>query len=141
MPEHQLSQHRPIISGNWGDMAIMGLVIALILWILRRQSTIADNFENSITSIKTEIVTYKESWDTRKDGLFEAINRVCHERQSACSGIVDQKLRGVDSQVATICRKIDEVKQDRSKKWEKQEKINEDVLRLKEGFGKHEGTL
>jgi hypothetical protein len=126
--------HSGFAIGGWADTGLMVLIIALILWILRRQSAITDGinkkmdaFNSRIGEVSSEIIGYRESWDTRKVGILKGFDRVCHERQESCSGLVDSKLENIDTQFGHVCRKFEDMKRDRERKWEKQEKINERI--------------
>ena len=134
MPESN-DQHHGGSIGAWADTGLMVLVIALIIWLLRRQSVITDNIGNKmdgftarIEAINGEIVAYKESWDTRKEGLLDIVANLCHERQDACASHMLTRIAGVERQAQSVCKKIDEVKTDRTRKWDKQEELNQKLL-------------
>lgn len=106
---------------------MMAFIVVLILWILRRQSTITDSLGAKITTVSEEVVGYKESWESRKDGILKSFDSICHERQGACASLVDSKLENVDMQFGHVCRKFEDIKRDREKKWEKQERFNDRI--------------
>jgi hypothetical protein len=141
MPEENHDQGEFAI-GGWADTGLMVLIIALILWILRRQSAITDGigkkmdaFNGRIGEVNTAIVEYKESWDTRKLGILKGFDSVCHERQASCAGLVDSKLDNIDTQFGHVCRKFEDMKRDREKKWEKQGHLNDHLSGIS-GLGK-----
>jgi hypothetical protein len=128
------NNHDEIIS--WADTALMAFIVVLIIWILRRQGTITDNisskletFDTKLGNLNSEIIGYKESWDTRKNGILKSFDSLCHERQGACAGLVDTKLEGIDKSFKHVCSKFDDIKRDRERRWQKQDGINEDFLR------------
>ena len=142
MPD-QSQKSGGIVLGGWADTALMAFIVVLILWILRRQGTITDKigdkldgFQKEIGSVKAEVVGYRESWEKRKDGLLETFNRICHERQESCAGLVDTKLEGVDKSFSHVCTKVNEIKRDRERRWSKQDEINADVIRIKNGLNR-----
>jgi len=129
--------------GGWADTALMAFIVVLIIWILRRQSVISDmvgtkcdDLSREIKETNSEIVGYKESWEKRKEGLLETFDRICHERQGACAGLVDAKLEGVDKSFSHVCGKFEEIKHDRELRWSKQDEINADVIRMKNGINR-----
>jgi len=144
MSESQSGQNSGGVGlGGWADTALMAFIVVLVLWVLRRQSTITDGlgkslngFSKEIKAINSEVVGYKESWEKRKEGLLETFNRICHERQEACAGLVDAKLEGVDKSFSHVCGKFEEIKHDRELRWSKQDEINADVIRMKNGINR-----
>ena len=122
--------------GAWADTGLMALIIVLVLWILRRQSVITDNigtkldrFSAKITKVDDDITAYKESWDARKEGLLDIVSRLCHERQDACGTHMQTRIEGVQKQAEQACRKIENIRQSREKKWDDQEKLNRELLK------------
>ncbi len=134
------------VIGAWADTGLMALIIVLVLWILRRQTTITDNIANSIDQqnqkieqVDHKVQEYKDSWDIRRDGMVETFNRICHERQGACSNLVatqltagrdaaDAKMANFNTRLDHACRKIEDLKTRRDKRWARQDQINDRLL-------------
>jgi hypothetical protein len=124
------------LAGGWADTGLMVLMIALVLWILRRQTVITDDigtkldrFSAKITKVDGDIAAYKDSWDARKEGLLDIVSRLCHERQDACGKYMQTPIEGVQKQNEQACKKIEGIRHSREKKWDDQEKLNRELLK------------
>ena len=76
-----------------------------------------------------ELKLESETKNSRKE-IIEVFQDVCHERQGACGRLRDAMLSSVESQAKAACIKIGKVAEDREKRWEKQEIINDQIKRV-----------
>ena len=58
MPESHAHESGGIAIGGWADTGLMVLIVALVLWILKRQGAITDNLKSQMDTVKAEIVEY-----------------------------------------------------------------------------------
>lgn len=138
-------------------LSILGLVCGFIIAVFRRQGSIRDSMnlqvgtiQDKIDSTKTEILTdvkevdravdsYKESWDARREGIIAVMVAHCADHRGLCTtGMIERIdhvekrcMNGVQSvglKSETACKKIEEIKRQRERRWDKQEAINAKIL-------------
>lgn len=68
----------------------------------------------------------EENKTVRRD-IVEMFQQICHERQDACGRLRDAKLAAVENVCKAQCNKIHGMIDDRNKKWERQEVINDTI--------------
>jgi uncharacterized protein HemX len=97
-------------------------VIAVLAYFLKKQNDKIESMDAKLGQLR-ELLS-GELKLTKKEvvGLFHDI---CHERQESCYKVVATRLEGMQRSYDVLCQKIDLLRQDRAKDWDRQYSINE----------------
>lgn len=140
-----MSWFSPEVALTGGGTVIMGV----IGYFLKKQSDKIDNTAAAVTTLATKnaesIAALSDKFETRIDRLEEKMELdaksnkqetiqifqdICHERQNACKLLRDEKLARVEAQTKVFCAKVERISEDRDKKWQKQDDLNERIKRV-----------
>lgn len=83
---------------------------------------IDENFSKKIDQLEFKLEAETKSTKTEIVQIFQDI---CHERQGSCGRLRDAKLDIITVATKNCCVKIQKVIDDRERKWDKQEQLNE----------------
>lgn len=97
-------------------------VVAVVGYFLKKQNDKIDSVDVKLATITRDL---KEEMKVTKKDMVDLFQDVCHERQGACSKLVDTKLENIKTVGTAICSKIEGIKADRFERWRKQELIND----------------
>ena len=90
-------------------------------------TTLGRNVEEQIDKLESKMET--ETKNTQKE-IIQVFQDICHERQGACTRLRDALLLSVENRAKAACIKIEKVAEDRERRWEKQEIINDKIKRV-----------
>jgi hypothetical protein len=122
-----MSAYDPIITGTFS------LLMGVVAYFLRRVHMQVDENGRAVVQFKAEVdrrfaqVEQKiedTAKETRKE-LIEMFGTQCHERQDSCGKLRDAKLEKVENKCRTQCEQIRRMEEDRNKKWDRQESVND----------------
>jgi galactokinase/mevalonate kinase-like predicted kinase len=89
---------------------------------------------NEVSAMRKEAKESVVSIYKRIDGSARDImnnhNQLCHERQGACAALMDVRFKNIDHANHLACQKIAKLDENMEKRWEKQERLNEKLLKL-----------
>jgi hypothetical protein len=121
-------------------LGIGSLLVAIISYFLKKTNdkleataTAVNNMEVKVTTIEGKISSIMASMESRfahsMDGLeaklVETFQRICHERQESCGKVQDLRIESLRRETHAFCQKLHAVSEDRAKKWERQETLND----------------
>jgi hypothetical protein len=104
VPSHY---HPHLMIANGGALVIIGIVLGITL---------------------KNLLQYIRAWDERKENLLTIFGDLCKERQAACGKNMETRIDGVKTQACLACKKVDELKKERTTKWIDQEIVNRKLL-------------
>lgn len=122
---------------GWGEFVThIGIpaVTFLLAWLVRQNSQAkaamiknVETLTTAVESVRSELQQYRETWIDRRESLIEIITAHCQDAQGACRALVEIQLGSLKEGQQNVCNKIDELKTQRNKKWEQQEKLNNKI--------------
>ncbi len=122
-----------VIMGG-GGVTLLGVVT----YFLKKTHDKIDSTANAVASMsasvadqidKLEAKLEQETKNTRKETI-QVFQDICHERQGACGRLRDAMLLSVENKAKAACLKIEKVAEDRERRWDRQEQINDQIKRV-----------
>lgn len=125
----------------WQQVAVTIGVVAvttpmtIIGYFLKKQNDKLEDMGNTMNLLQS---TLTAQINESKGDMVKLFQDVCHERQGACSRLIEQRVENLRTLGDGICRKIDAIKSDRVEKWRKQDAMNDrmqtHVAKIEERF-------
>jgi len=91
----------------------------VIAYFMKEQNKKIESMGANLASMRKEIVA-----------IFQD---TCHERQEHCMRLVETKMGNLRSKGEIICKKVEDMKDDRKSRWGKQEDLNEKIKQYLHG--------
>ena len=90
-------------------------------------AVLGQNVESQIDRLEGRLEVETKATKVEIVKIFQDI---CHERQGACGRLRDAMLHSVEQKAQTACLKAERIMEDRERRWEKQEQINDQIKRV-----------
>lgn len=120
---------QPTVTDVYGYLYLIGFIasgactalLAVTIYFFKK---LTNELEDVRDSSKVEFDRLYARLDLTQKDIVNSFHTVCHERQNACSRLVQEKVDRVKSESSLTCKKLQDLEQRRSKRWELQESTN-----------------
>ena len=103
------------------------ILLGVVGYFLRKTHEKIDKTATAIEALSEQI---RKDSKTSRDEIIQTFQDICHERQGACSKLQKSELNTIAHKTQSNCNAITRLQEDREKRWEKQENINDNIKRV-----------